>query len=342
MLLGAVLAPLCLSWVDQALAVAGQIAMDRLGPSYSVPLAAVFAAAGDSFARPAQAAAWTRYAGRAPFHIASFDHWHFHPTPYAPTGAATASHAQDDSLHSAVYGSGSVLYALRTGAFARAWPFAWGAKIVMGGIADSLAPLHGTELFSADFPDGDASGRRFAVALRGRATTLFAAWESGCGAFADNLSFAAADWDAVDALARALAAEWPHPAANYSAPTALAEARRFDQRVVYAGAAPGQPLTDAYVANCSAEVRRRVAHAGYALTDYFSLFAIPAFADAGRAARAGAAGARAARTAPGARRARAEGGAPRVRASEIASWALMGALAPALAFLVWKRHFGMR
>jgi hypothetical protein len=328
MVLSVILASLGASWVDEALATAGQIAMNQLGPSYAESLAALVSAAPGEFARPAQAAAWTHYADRAPFHIASFDHWHFYPTPYAPTGWATASHIEDDSLRSVVYGSSALMYALRGGALDRAWTFAWGAKVVMGGIADSFSALHTTELFSADFPDGDGSGRRFPVALRGAATTLFAAWESGCGAFADNLSFGAADWAAVDGLARALAAEFPHPAANYSAPAQLRAANAFDQAVVYAGVAPGQALTDAYVANCTAEVRRRVAHAGHALTDFFSQVAVdPALGAAARRAR-------------GARAVRAEGAAPGVDAAEVASWVLMAILAPAAAFLVWRKHFG--
>lgn len=322
-----VLASFGFSWVDQALATAGQIAMNLLGPSYSEPLAAIFSAATDEFSRPAQAAAWTRYADRAPFHIASFNHWHFYPSPYAPTGSPTTSHIQDDNLRSVVYGSSSVLYDLRTNTFTRPWTFAWAAKVVMGGIPDTFSPLHTTELFSADFPDGDASGRAFPVTLRGQSTTLFAAWESGCGAFSDNLTFTASDWASIDALAETLVAEFARPA-TYSAPTTLTATTYFTQRVVYAGVTRGGALTDAYIANCTAETRKRVAHAGYALADYFSLFTIPNFDDA-------------ARRISGPKAVLAEDSDDGVPPSEIASWVLMVVLAPAAVFLIWKRHFGM-
>jgi hypothetical protein len=329
MLVSALLFTLSTSWVDQALAIAGQIAMNQLGPSYSEPLAAIFSAATDDFSRPAQAAAWTRYVERAPFHIASFNQWHFYPNPYSPDGTPTTSHIQDDNLRSVIYGRNCVLYDLRTETFDRPWTFAWAVKVVMGGIADSFSALHTTELFSSDFPDGDDSGRRFPVTLGGHATTLFAAWESGCGAFADNLSFSASDWSAIDSWAEALVAEFPHPANSYNAPDTLRASTVFDQLVVYAGAARGQALSAAYVANCSAETRKRVAHAGYGLADYFSLFTIPTFASAGRRVAA-------------ARAVRAESGGDGIRASEIASWVLMALLAPAAAFLIWKRHFGMK
>jgi hypothetical protein len=327
------------AWVDQALAVAGQIALNELGDAYSAELSSVFALAGDSFSRAAQAAAWTRCAGRSPFHIASFDDWHFSPRPYVVDGFSPESPGRldDTNLRSALYGSSSVLSDLRNGAYARPWTFAFAAKVVMGAICDSFAPLHTVELFSSEFPDGDRSGRRFPVVAAGRAASLFSEWESGCGAFADNLSFTDADWTQIDAIAERLAREWRRPGAAYSAPDTLRASEKFDREVVYSAIAKGAELTSRYRKNCTAETDKRIALAGYAIADYFATVQIPTFAaDRKKSIRDTTKS-----TDAGEENENQNEEEEAVRKSEIVAWVLMAGLLLLLAGLIWKRHFRM-
>jgi hypothetical protein len=307
------LAALSFSLTDQALAVAGQIALTVLGSTYSDELATAFKNANDTFTRPAESVAWLRYVDRPPFNLITFDHWHFHPLPYNTTGGPVLPNLQEDDLQTALIGSSSLLTELQKNALNRPWTWAFAAKVVLGAIVDSLSPLHTTELFSSDFPNGDNSGRAFTVVYGGQRTTLFKAWESGCGTFSDNLTFGLSDWVNIENMATTLMSQWPRPATKYSAQTAIAESHVFDTTVTYAGLKPGATLPSAYIANCSAQTRKNVAYAGYAIADVFSGIRVPT----------------------GGKRGVEKEGAG-VRGSEVASWVVMGTLAPVAGYLLWR------
>jgi hypothetical protein len=312
-----------LAWVDQALAVAGQIAFNDLGPGYSKQIINAFSVASDNFSRPAEAVAWSRYVDRPPFNIASFNHWHFRPNPYNLT-ANFKTHYNEEDLATIlnVNSSSSLISNLKRHHYSRPWPFAFAAKIVLGAIPDSYAPLHLTELFDSDnFPDGDYSGRKFRVLFNGQYTTLFDAWESGCGFFSDNLTWSDSDWDTIDQLAKTFAGHYPKPDSPYD-PFAVQNASHiFDTTVTYYDIVDGEPLPSDYVKNCTGETQKRVALAGWAISSVFKFIEIP---EAGQNAPK-----QITPTAP----------AP-VRTSEAIAWALFAILATTAAFLVSKKHCG--
>jgi hypothetical protein len=305
--------PLCASWVDQALAIAGQIAFNDLGASYSSQFLSALESSGDTFSRAAQAVAWSRYVERPPFNLPAFRHWHFRPNPFNQTLHPVTPRFDDDDLSTILAGSKSQLTLMLNGQVTRLWPFSFAAKIVLGAIADSFAPLHNTELFSVEFPDGDRNGRDFIVQLNGRSTSLFEAWESGCGAFSDRLTFSAADWAGIEELAVSIAAEFPRDTSAYRPSDVLAASHKFDTEVVYKGLKNSSRLTSSYVANCAAWTKRSIGMAGCAMSSVFQNVKIPK---------------------PAAKRAnRAAGGSKR----ELLAWALIGAVAPLVMHRLWHR-----
>ena len=299
------------AWVDQMLATAGQIAMNDLGSEYSDRIAYALELVSDEFTRPAQAAAWSYYVERPPFNIPSFRHWHFHPVPFSNDRTPTQERFDTDDLAAGINGTRSLLGNFKNGGIGRPWPWAFALKVLMGMICDSFSALHNTVLFSQEFPDGDDSGRRFTVRNGGRDLTLFELWESGCGAFQDNLTFSASDWETIDKLASDLSREFPRED-SYDPAKVMSSTHEFDKTSVYT-VHTGEVIGAEYIEMCQRESRRRVALAGWAIADSL------------RGVKVVLADRKAHPSQP-------------MRASEVMSWLVMLILAPVAACLIWKKH----
>jgi hypothetical protein len=156
--------------------------------------------------------------------------------------------------------------------------------------------------------------------------SLFDAWESGCGALADNLTWSAADWAAIDDLAAQLAKEYPDGGDDYDGDSAIKSSHDYDTGTVYANLKNGATLDSAYVANCQTRTKRMIAQAGWALASALSGVEVPNLGvlDEAKAGQAGVA----------------DDGS-RAKTTEIMAWSVFGVMVPIACFVVWKRHWGM-
>jgi hypothetical protein len=218
------------------------------------------------FTRTAEAAAWLHYVERPPFNIHSFNHWQFHLQPIKRDNTWYTTHYDADDLTYLP----TFLTSLKGNRFTRQWPYSFAVKITLSLIAESVSPLHASELWSSEFPNGDLGGKLFNVRMNGHDTTLFDAWETGCGVFKDNLQFTAADWAGIDSWVATLTAAYPDPGTAFDQPTALATNLAFTTATVYPTSLhKGDTLTSAYIATCQTESKRLVATAGWAIANVF-------------------------------------------------------------------------
>lgn len=303
------------AWVDQMLAVAAQIAMNELGDDFSDNLTETFKVATDDFSRPAQAAAWLYYVERPPFNLATFQHWHFHAIPYVKDGLSVRARYNSDDLSYGINGTSSVLPILQKKWAKTPWTFSFDVKLAFTLICDTLSALHNTELFSLDFPDGDRSGREFRVQFNGKSISLYDLWESGCGAFENNLTWDRSDWRKIDDLAEELAEEYPRNGYSYTPVDVMAASHEYDMSFVYS-ISPNSAVSSDYINTCRKHSREMVAKAGWAIVSAFKdipLIDVSEYAES-----------------------------TSIRTSEIFSWVFMGLLAPGAACLIWMKHVGFK
>jgi hypothetical protein len=319
------LVPLSVAWVEEMMAISAQIAMNELGSDYSSKLASAFAAGTDEFTRPAQAAAWSYYVERPPFNIPSFRHWHFRQKAINHTGHPIFEHRNDDDLWAGLIGSSSLLVKLENSAITRNWTFAFAAKVVMAQICDTYSPLHNSELWSDEFPDGDGNGASFMVTVDGQSMPLQHYWETGCGDFHTIYEWTDQTWAAIDQAVKDIVQDYPSPV-TYDPATVMNTMHSYDAEKVYGNMKNKTTLTNEYKDMCRQKVRESMGLAGHAMADVFKKIDIPDFnVDKKSEVRLLDVG-------------DSDDGGKKVSVAEIIAWVLMGLLVPCIGVLAYRRH----
>ena len=301
------------SWTDQMLAVAGTIGFEQFSYAQQKQLLAIFENAGDEFTRCAQAAAWLYYAERPPFNIRSFNHWHFKSTPLTYDSSRTVvSHVDIDNLAANLE---SINDTVIEGNNQRTWPYAFSLKLYLASQCDILSPLHVSEYFSDEFPDGDRNGRDFYVYMNGNIVSLYDAWESGCGYFSTSMDFdSAEDWNKVDSLRDELMLEFKQ--FEFTTNDVLEEETyNYTRDVVYNGLKNLSVLTDDYIKQCQLHTKEQLFRAGKTIAQNIKGINIIEISKQLPAVSG-------------------------FRTSEIVAWSLLLVFTPFAALLVWKKHFG--
>lgn len=259
------------SWAEEMLVVACQMALNKVGYQFTDRFRRLMNYAGDRFVRPAQAAAFYYTTSRPPYNTHSFEHWHFNPKAYNTKGGSVIEKIDEDGLsYSFTYKYPLTVNLYQSGGITRGWPQAQGVKLLLSQIADTLSPLHNIELFSSEFPDGDRSGRDFKVIMNGKSTTLYDAWETGCGLYKDGLNFSDnAVWERIDKLAEELTFDFPAPSSlDFQASHGIANMAKsyeYAKKTVYTGLKNGATLTSDYIKVCQEKTRKDVANVAWAM-----------------------------------------------------------------------------
>lgn len=298
------------------LAISAQIAFNHIGVEYENKLISIFKAAGDEFTRCSQAAAWMNYVEKAPFNLKCFNHWHFLQEPYNTSSMFIPEHINDDDLITNIK---NVYKSLSTQQCKRSWPFAMSMKVLLASIADIFSPLHVTELFNQDFPNGDDNGRNFYVQYNGKQTTLFDIWETGCGLYPKDFVFNEANWKIIDEDVKKILNLHPFPVNNTSfnenfIDNVKSKTRTFTIEEIYQKSFRNQPLPQSQILTCQKETQQKMAEAGFAMAEALKNIIL---------------------ITPGEPTVL----ATTIRTSEVIAWSILCILAPFASFLIWKVHF---
>ncbi|EAY16886.1 hypothetical protein TVAG_150370 [Trichomonas vaginalis G3] len=299
------------------LAIAGEVGLEQFGFSLQKKLNSVFQNAGDDFTRVSQAAAWLYYAERPPFNIPSFNHWHFYSQPINPNNLSIETHIDVDNLKD---NFDSIRKSVRGGKVSRTWPFAFLMKLYLTGMCDIYSPLHVSELFNEQFPNGDRNGRDFYVKYNGNFISLYDLWETGCGYFDSQVDFTSEDdWKKIDKLTNELSLaftseDWP---STLSVTQVIEGNYNYTRDTVYNGLVNGSEVSKEYITTCQNYAQDIVILAGKRIaTDLANLNIIEI-----------------AKQIPYANA---------IRSSEVAAWSILFIFTPFAALLIWKKHFSTK
>ena len=310
--------PVGLCWSEKLLSTVSQIVLDKMGKAYTANLSSVFLAAGDTdlVSHPAKVGAWMSYVERPPFNFKGFNHWHFTRQPYVPKEfGQIPSQIDNDNLISNVMEMSDDIY---KGSTKRSWPLAFSMKILFAGVCDIHTPLHVSEYFSSEFPNGDQNGRLYEVVYKGQKTNLFAVYETGCG-LDENLqaTYDESFWNDVKDLADNLLEDFKFVSKKFSRTEITAQnATTYQYTVdkIYSLVKPGGELTTEMINECQSHTRDMMRLAAERLVYILNGSTIHA------------------------QRLEKIPYTTPLSTSEMVAWSLMFILAPYTAFLVWKKH----
>lgn len=196
--------------------------------------------------------------------------WHFINQPYIPDGFVppVTPQIQNDNVANNINSLDDTMQKRDI----NIWIKAFATANLIHFIGDVHQPLHATELYSTDFPTGDAGGTRFHVQFQGVQWKLHFIWDSVCGQYQQELS---RPLDATNmATIKSLAQQYQ---ANFSVPEAMKKvwngttmaAESYAAAVSYAydhhSFRPGATINSTYIAACEVVAGYRIAYAGYRL-----------------------------------------------------------------------------
>ncbi|KAG5472370.1 hypothetical protein LSCM1_03769 [Leishmania martiniquensis] len=191
--------------------------------------------------------------------------WHYVGQPYNPENITT------DGMEAvnAISVSLSMIQSLRnTKAPLYLLNFAWVNLVHI--IGDLHQPLHAVQLYSHDYPHGDAGGNLIRVLVKKREIKLHSLWDNICSAtphyYQRPLSYA--DFFAVSSFADRLQDTYNFPRSMRTLTNIqkmAEESYAFAVNSSYADMVPGAPVSDAYLARCTEVAEGRLTLGGYRL-----------------------------------------------------------------------------
>lgn len=142
---------------------------------------------------------------------------------------------------------------------------------------DIHQPLHCTNMWSSDFPTGDEGGNLFKIQFDEEIDELHAFWDSGAGYLENDLQrpLSQSSWDKLLAISEDIRSQWPRNSLlkelQDKEPSGWCQ-ESFQDAVnfVYNGVEQNQQLTQDYVDRSWQVIRKRLALAGYRLSDTIS------------------------------------------------------------------------
>ena len=249
-----------LGFGDELHVIAAEVMFRNVGDSITNVFKNTSSIISETVDRPSVIGAWITYVERAPFNIDAFNHWRFEQTPLNDEHLNITAHTNDDSLAQTYRHLTPVLNGTSD-----AWTFNFAVKAWFGILVDGFSPLHNSELFSSDFPDGDNSGRKFLVKVNGAETSLYEFWETGCGKYPMKLPFTKEQWEQVDEKVTEIMKKNTYSKfhRNYDFDKYREQAFNLSRAKVYKGIKNGDTLSQEYIEQCQALCEEMVANAGY-------------------------------------------------------------------------------
>ena len=298
------------------LVIAAEIGFKIVSDEYKSNLQSIFKATGEEFQRVTQSASWLNIVERPPYNLKSFNHWHFHQKPYNTSEIHIPDKIDPDHLVSNLE---SVYQSLSQSLIKRSWPFSFSFKVLLSSICDIFSPLHLTELFNNDFPNGDNNGKNFKINFNYKIDNLFNVWETGCGLYSNNFEFNSNSWNLIDQEVTKILKIYPFPnnlpILNNSYFENIAQnTRDFTINEIYFKTLPNSQLNPSQIDTCHQETYKRIAEAGFTIASALKNINLITPGDSIFSFL-------------------------NIRTSEMIAWSLFLILLPFASILIWKRHF---
>ena len=194
--------------------------------------------------------------------------WHFVNLPYDPTGIAPKNPTADQDIMKVIDGLNNA--AKRHQKNPQGWIVGFAIANLIHFYGDIHQPLHVTEMYTAEFPDGDKGGNKQQVICNGRYTNLHAVWDAVCFEYADDLvrPLIPRDKAIVEKFAQKLIATYNFTQAQQMVKNTTIMARESYEMAVstaYPGVEQGKALPQWYLDKCIPAAESRLALAGYRL-----------------------------------------------------------------------------
>ena len=265
-------------WSEKLNVAITKAAMDKTTKNIRLTLKDAFSLScdWDLIEKPEQIGAWMSYVERAPFNIHAFNHWRFYSDPYITDPSIKAPDNIDtDNLKSNIITKTSdtnLFLDLLNGRVTRSLPFAFLMKILVSSIIDLHTPLHTTNLFSREFPNGDRNGRDFYVKYNNRNVSLFELWETGCGMDTLTSEFNDTFWTDVDYIIEDIlsSSSWNTEYMSIDLlENQLNKNQQYTKTEIYDKTKPGDTITKEYIEKCQNYTKEQMLLASQRLSSFF-------------------------------------------------------------------------
>jgi S1/P1 Nuclease len=140
-------------------------------------------------------------------------------------------------------------------------------------LGDMHQPLHCTNMWNSDFPQGDEGGNLFTIEFDSQIKELHAFWDSAAGKLENDYPrpLSSADWNDLLQLATEIMAEWPkvsliNQLLDKSPADWCLESYNDAVNFAYNGAVLNEQLSEDYVNRAWGVVKKRLALGGYRLS----------------------------------------------------------------------------
>jgi len=202
--------------------------------------------------------------------LEAMEGWHFINMPYVPNNYVPPKPPQVQ--HDNVVNDITTLDKTAKRTDANIWIRSFAVANLIHFFGDVHQPLHATELYSAEFPDGDAGGTLFDVTFQNKTWKLHFIWDSVCGTFQAELprplNETSMNW--IKMMAQEFQANFTVPDSErrvYNS-TVMAD-ESFAAAVAHAyehySFRPGAVINQTYIDTCKIVAGLRIAYAGYRL-----------------------------------------------------------------------------
>lgn len=274
LLLAATPAPM---WNATGHMITARIAESRLEPEVKEEvrrLIGILAGFEPSFSDMVPAATWMDAIKDGRQGLTAFNDWHYFDQPYNPFGLPGVRAPADQNVVWAIGQAAATVGSSQATDFEKALML----RMLIHFVGDLHQPLHMTNRFTMEHPDGDFGGNLFQIPGGRYPTSLHAYWDETAGLF--DFVHADGDWSPVDSMATLMEAQVPYPDSALlsdqgsrgigewiSADAALwaLESYRHGVNDAYEGIEPGKAPSAAYEARAQEVVRQRLAWGGYRL-----------------------------------------------------------------------------
>lgn len=192
--------------------------------------------------------------------------WHFVNLPYDPSNFTHHNPLQEENIMKVIDGLNQA--AKRNKDNTQGWIVGFSVANLIHFYGDIHQPLHVTEMFSAQYPNGDAGGNKELVTVNGQSSNLHAVWDSVCWEYTDELArpLDSNGLATISNFAQKLINTYTFTDAQkkeYNTTVMANEGYNLAVSTAYPGIVSGMTITQDYLNKCLPVAEARIALAGY-------------------------------------------------------------------------------
>jgi hypothetical protein len=203
--------------------------------------------------------------------VPEMKNWHFLNIPYDPTNfpiAKSPFNPENVGVEIAQF-SDSLKW---TKDNSNQWEVSFALANLVHFYGDIHQPLHVTEMFSSQFPNGDYGGNLFMINVNGNTQDLHGYWDAICNQFVTDPTrpLSSSGKEKIQNLAALYMSTYNFSDAQmnvYNSTVMADEGFNLAVQYAYANLVPGSTLSQTYYQNCQYVAEMRVTLAGYRLAN---------------------------------------------------------------------------